>query len=244
MQSDENEGLDLMRLLDTLKKWWWIVVVISLISAIISIVINYYYTENVYEASTTLYSGTLSKSSITSMLQELQIGENVIQDYREIVKSRLIVEETKRLLKEDAKNNPKLSAVASLPYESFSSKVNVSLLNDTHIMKITFSDSDPQVCMLIANKIAGVFTEKVKKITKIDNIQVIDEAVKPEFPVKPNKKKNVINFIAIGFVAGLGIIFLIYSFDKTIKTADDVVELLELPVIGVVREFDVKAVEK
>jgi capsular polysaccharide biosynthesis protein len=211
MQSEENEGLDLMRLLDTLKKWWWIVAITTLVLTAVSIFINYYYLKNVYEASTTLYSGTLSKSSITSMLQELQVGANVIQDYREIVKSRLIVEETKRLLKEDAKNNPKLSAVASLPYESFSSKVNVSLLNDTHIMKITVSDSDPQVCMLVANKIAGVFTEKVKKITKIDNIQVIDEAVKPELPVKPNKKKNVINFIAIGFVAGLGIIFLIYS---------------------------------
>jgi capsular polysaccharide biosynthesis protein len=244
MQFDKNEKLDLTRLFDTIKKWWWIVVAIILVSIAVSIVLNFYYLKNVYEASTTLYSGTLSKSSITSLLQELQVGENVIQDYREIVKSRLIVEETKRLLQEDAKDNPKLSAVASLPYESFSSKVSVGLLKDTHIMKITVSDSDPQVCMLVANKIAGVFTEKVKKITKIDNIQIIDEAVKSEIPVKPDKKKNMMSFFAIGLVTGLGIISLIHFFDKTIKTTDDVIELLELPVIGVVREFDTKVVEK
>lgn len=244
MLSDRNDEFDLTRVFGTLKKWWWIVAVITVVSTAVSIVINLYYLENVYETSTTLYSGTLSKSSITSLLQELQVGENVIQDYREIVKSRLIVEETKRLLKEDAKNNPKLLPTALLPYESFSSKVSVSLLNDTHIMRITVSDSDPEVCMLVTNKIAGVFTEKVKKITRIDNIQIIDEAVRPEIPVKPEKKKNVMIFFAIGLVTGLGIVFLICFFDKSIKTTDDVVELLELPVIGVVREFGIKVVEK
>ncbi len=244
MRSDASEERDWMRMFGTLKKWWWIIAGISIISAIVSFVINYYYTENVYEASTTLYSGTLSKSSITSMLQELQVGANVIQDYREIVKSRLILEETKRLLKEDEKSNPKLSNVVLLSYGSFSSKISVSPLKDTHIMRITVSDTDPEVCMLVANKIARVFSEKVRKITKIDNIQLIDEAIKSEIPVKPNKKKNVMIAFGIGVILGLGIIFLIYFFDNTVKTADDVVELLELSVIGEVREFEVKAVEK
>lgn len=244
MRSNENDEIDLMKVFGTLKKWWWIVAAISIVFAIYSIVISYYYTEDVYESSTTLYSGTLSKSSITSMLQELQVGANVIQDYKEIVKSRLIVEETKRLLNEDAKSNPKLSNVASLPYKSFIGKINVSLLNDTHIMKITVKDTDPEVCMLVANKIASVFAEKVKKITKIDNVQLIDEAIKSEAPVNPSKKKKAMIFFGIGAVLGMGIIFLIYFFDNTVKTADDVVELLDLPVIGEVREFDEKAVGK
>lgn len=244
MSSNENERLDLSRVFGILKKWWWIIVVTSIFSVALSITINCYYMENVYESSTTLYSGALSTSSISSLLQELQVGKNVIQDYREIVKSRLIIEETKRLLKEDAKDNPKLFRVATLPYASFSSKIEINLIEDTHIMKITVCDSDPEVCVQVANKIASVFTERVKKITKIDNIQVIDGAVKSDIPVKPNKKENMIKFFAFGVFCGLIIIFLIYILDKTIKTADDVVELLELPVIGVVREFDVKAVEK
>lgn len=244
VMGDNELELDLMKLFATLKKWWWIVAVITIISTTISTVASYYYMDDVYESSTTLFTGTLSQGSLTSLLQELQVGENVIKDYREIVKSRLVIEETKRLLKEDAANNPKLLQVASLPYGSFSGKINVGLLNDTHIMKITVTDGDPEVCMLVANKVASVFTEKVKKITKINNVQLIDEAVMPVAPVLPNRKRNVMISFAAGVLAGLGIVFLIYYFDNTVKTTDDVVRQLELPVIGVVREFDVKAVEK
>lgn len=243
-KKEDDDEIDLMKVYDTLKKWWWVVATIIVISTATSGFISYYHLENIYQSSTTLYTGTLSQGSLTSLLQELQVGENVIKDYSVIIKSRLVVEETKKLLKEDSKSNPKLSEVSSLPYMSFSGKINVGLINDTHIMKINVTDKDPEVCMIIANKIAGVFIDKVQTITKVNNVRVIDEAIMSDIPVKPSRKKNVAVSFGLGFIGGMGIILLIFFLDNTVKTKEDVIKNLELPVIGVVREFDIKAVGK
>jgi tyrosine-protein kinase Etk/Wzc len=63
---------------------------------------------------------------------------------------------------------------------------------------------------------------------------VIDKAVAPVKPVKPDKKKNLALGFALGLMLGVGVIFLLDYMDQTIKTSEDVRDKLGLSILGII----------
>ncbi|KGP75336.1 lipopolysaccharide biosynthesis protein, partial [Desulfosporosinus sp. Tol-M] len=55
--------------------------------------------------------------------------------------------------------------------------------------------------------------------------------------VKPNKKLNVLLAFVVGLMAAVGLAFLLEFLDNTIKTSSDVEELLGIPVLGVIPNY-------
>ena len=56
----------------------------------------------------------------------------------------------------------------------------------------------------------------------------------PGGPYKPDPQKNLLMAILLGLVGGIGLAFLFEHLDDTIKQAEDVEQLLGLPVLGVI----------
>ncbi|RYD07019.1 hypothetical protein N752_00120 [Desulforamulus aquiferis] len=79
---------------------------------------------------------------------------------------------------------------------------------------------------------------KVVEIMKVDNVNVIDLAVTPSNPVKPNKKLNILIAGVVGLMIALGLVFLLEFLDRTIKTSEDVKRHLGLPVLGAIPKID------
>ena len=67
-----------------------------------------------------------------------------------------------------------------------------------------------------------------------NNIQVVDKAEVPLFPYKPKLALNAAIGLLAGIVLGLGIVFLMESMDDSIKFADEVEKLLQVPLLGVI----------
>ncbi|MBK7720586.1 MAG: GumC family protein [Simplicispira sp.] len=67
-----------------------------------------------------------------------------------------------------------------------------------------------------------------------NNIQVVDKAEVPLFPYKPRLALNAAIGLLAGIVLGLGIVFLMESMDDSIKFADEVEKLLQVPLLGVI----------
>jgi capsular exopolysaccharide synthesis family protein len=66
------------------------------------------------------------------------------------------------------------------------------------------------------------------------NIHIIDRAVLPIFPFKPNVKMNLLLAILVGFMAGIGCAFLVEYFADTITNPDQITERFQIPILGVV----------
>jgi capsular exopolysaccharide synthesis family protein len=69
------------------------------------------------------------------------------------------------------------------------------------------------------------------------NIRVVDWAMVPSGPSRPNKTRNVMMAFVVGLVGGIGLAFLREYMDNTVKTPDDVELLAHLPSLAVVPAF-------
>ena len=65
-----------------------------------------------------------------------------------------------------------------------------------------------------------------------NNIRIVDEALVPENPYKPNKMLNLLIGFCVGCILGILFIFIIEFLDKTIKTSDDLQEKLKISFLG------------
>jgi succinoglycan biosynthesis transport protein ExoP len=67
-----------------------------------------------------------------------------------------------------------------------------------------------------------------------NNIRIVDEAVTPTSPIRPNKRKNIILSILLGLSLGIGLCFLVEYFDDSIKQEEDVTIFLKETLLGVI----------
>jgi exopolysaccharide transport family protein len=69
------------------------------------------------------------------------------------------------------------------------------------------------------------------------NIQVVDQAEYPTKPYKPNKRLNLLLAAVVGLFLGVGLAFFFEYLDNTVKTPEDIEQLIRLPSFGMVPEI-------
>jgi len=66
------------------------------------------------------------------------------------------------------------------------------------------------------------------------NIRIVDPALIPNGPSRPNKTRNIFLSILVGLIGGVGLALLREYLDNTVKTPDDIERLARLPSLAVV----------
>lgn len=67
-----------------------------------------------------------------------------------------------------------------------------------------------------------------------NNVSVLDRALVPSNPVKPNRKTVVIIAIFVGLLGGISLALFFEYLDNTVKTHDDIEKFLGVPFLGIV----------
>ena len=218
-----EETVDLREYFGIVKKRFWIVALITIIAVVVSGVISFFMLNPVYEAKSTLIVNT-EKNEETQMItgDQFNVTQKLAVTYGEIIKSRSVLDDVIKNLKLDDK------------YEDLAKNVTVSPVKDTQIISISVKDTNKEKARDIANEIPKVFKKEVKRITKANDIQVIDKAILPQNPIKPNKMMNMAIAAVLGAMIGLFVVFLIEYLDNKLKTPQDIEKHLGLSVLGVV----------
>lgn len=184
------------------------------------IYINYILTP-MYHSSTTLILVSNNNSENTNLIQSnINLNKNLVSTYSEIIKSRTVLKKVIKKLDLDT------------DVEKLSKRIEVTSIENTEIIRIEVSDENNQLAKYIVENVTDVFMKEVQKIYKLANISVVDKAYIEKEPYNVNKIKQLIIFALGGLGTGLVIVFLIFYFDTTIKSAKDIEEKLGLSVIG------------
>ena len=178
-----------------------------------------------YKSTTSVILKNDSTQSNILTFNDLNLNKNLVGTYSEIVKS-------KRTLSQVIKNLKLDYSVGEL-----SSMIQVTSVADTEIIKITVSDINKKNAKVIADEAANVFVEEIPELYSISNVSILDSAEEASYPYNINIKKQLILYLLIGLVLGCGIVFVIYYFDRTIKSVEQVEMKLGLPILGAVQEY-------
>jgi len=68
------------------------------------------------------------------------------------------------------------------------------------------------------------------------NIRIVDPALVPTYPARPQKARNILLAFLVGLVGGVGLALLREYLDNTVKSPDDIERLAGLPSLAVVPE--------
>jgi tyrosine-protein kinase Etk/Wzc len=75
---------------------------------------------------------------------------------------------------------------------------------------------------------------RIVKASTISNIKVVDPAITPDFPVKPQKKKNLLLGLLVGLMFGVGAAFFIDYLDDSIKDEEEARRALGWPMLALI----------
>ena len=214
--------IDLKEYLSIIWDRKWLIIGVTLLAILISGIISFFVLKPVYETSTTILIGKSNSSQQAINFDDVMLNQKLVNTYGEIIKSKTVLNEVI--------TNLKLGQSTS----SLKENVKISPVSDTEIIEIKVSNSNPKLATDIANDLAQVSMKNVKEIMKIDNVQVIDRAEIPKGPIKPNKMMNMAIAAVLGFMIGIGIVFLREYLDNTIKSPNDIEKYLGLSTIGVI----------
>ena len=209
------------------------ILLIVLIFGVIGVIYTMGFVTPMYSSSTTLVLASSGKNEnlpdtgiTTSTATEVTVNSKLVSTYSELVKSKNILRQVISNL------NMKIEE------DTLRKNITVSSVKDTELIQITVKNEKPSYASQIANEIAKVFTEKVKDIYKIENVQIVDEAEVPNEPSNINHKKDVAIFALIGLVVSIGYVLLLNMLDTTVKTPEDIEEGLKLPVLAVIPVYE------
>ena len=173
--------------------------------------------------ATVILSSDKSKNTVQS---EINANKNLIDTYTEVVKSHRVLDRVKSEMQiEDT-------------YEQLVKKVTVASLKDTEIISISVVDLNKNHSYSLANKIADTFTDEIGQIYNDKSVNVLDRAVEPQKPYNVDIVKQEAIYVAAGIVLATAVIFLMFYFDRTIKTTEQIEQLFKLPIYGKVRKLE------
>ena len=217
------EEIDLKELFEFIKSKISLLLIITISVCLVGCIYGLLFQKPLYKSSTTVFM-VGKDSGITQ--SDVNLQKNLISTFAEIARSRRVLGQVIEELNLD------------ISYSSLYGQVSVSALNNTEIIKITVSSKDPSKAKDIANSTAKYFAKEVKELYKLNNINVLDEAIEAKSPYNINVTKQFIMYLAIGLALGLGTLFVIFYFDRTIKTTTQIESKIKLPILGAVQEMN------
>ncbi len=211
------------RLITSLIQLIPLILVVTIIFGAVGGYVNYFVLNEEFTATTTFYVMAPMQDSEEDSEDIVYITyyEKLALDYAEIAKSRSIVNT--------------VAANLGLNGGLKGYEINISPAAQTRVMKLTVTGNDAQTAIDIANETVKIFAETVKKVTGAKNVNVIDEAYYVR--TGPMRARNTILIALAGTVLAVGIIVLKEFADTTFRTAEEVEQMLDLPVLAQVNRI-------
>lgn len=187
---------------------------------------TYFFIQPTYTSSTRIYVVNQADDGKNLSAQDLQAGTFLTKDYKEIITSNDVLSEVIK----DEKLNMTEADLAKM--------ISVNIPTDTRLISISVNAKTGQDAQSLANKVRDVAAEKIKKVTKVEDVTTLEDAKLPDSPSSPNIKRNVaLGVVLGGFLAIVGVLVR-EILDDRIRRPEDIEDALGLTLLGIVPDID------
>lgn len=220
--SGRRDDIELNSYLHLLRRHWWLLIAGPLIATLIAYVGSKRITP-VYETSATLLINQTQTPGVV-LYNDILTSERLTNTYAELIKGPSVLDE----------------AVARIPFpvtsRGLAATTSVSVIQNTQLLKVTVRNNSPGEAATIANTLASVFIDQnASSLGRPGTVTTAERARIPTSPASPNIKLNTAAAAVLGFVAFVGLAFLLDYLDDTVKSDRELGA--GFPVLGQVRRL-------
>lgn len=227
MEEQNTLEIDVLQLFRSLWKRKLVILLVAIITSSVAFAYSTFVIKPEFTSTTRIYVVNRDqgeKSGLTN--QDLQAGTYLVKDYREIILSQDVLEEVVSDLKLD------------LTPKGLANKIKVTVPVDTRIVSISVKDKQPEEASRIANSLREVAAEKIVAVTRVSDVTTLEEARPATTPSSPNVRRNTLFGFLGGAVVTVIAVPLIELLDTRVKRPEDVEDVLQIPLLGLVPDLD------
>ncbi|VTS27410.1 chain length determinant protein [Streptococcus pseudoporcinus] len=227
MNNTEQSSIEI-DVLSLLKKLWnkkFLILFMGLFLGTLALMASLFLIKPSYTSTTRLYVINRQQSDNLTAT-DLQAGGYLVNDYKEIITSRDVMQD---VIASDG---------LSLTPEQLSKMIAVTVPADTRVISISVTNHHPQEAKDLANSIREAASEKIKKVTKVQEVTPLEKAQLPTSPSSPNIQRNTLIGFFLGALLTIIVIVVGEVLDDRIKRPEDIEEVLGMTLLGTVPNTD------
>lgn len=229
-RADDEVEIDLLELFSYyLDRIRWIVGGF-LVCALLAGLITHFLITPKYTATSKMYMVSSSSQSVVD-LTDLNIGQSISSDYVELLQTRPIIEGVIR------------EQNLSYSYRELLGMLNISVINNTRIIKINATSTDKREAMTIANALADKGVSELPKLMETPEPHIAEYAIVPVNKSAPSLTKNTMIGALLGMLIMLAIFTVQFLMDDTFRTAEDIQKEFGVLPLSVIPEGKIEGLE-
>lgn len=226
MTDDDYDTIDLLEVLQVVRQHILTVILVTVIAAVAGFGVSRFVMVPQYEASALMIVNTRQDTTTNVTSDQINSATKLVSTYSIIIKSDTVLQQVI--------NNLGLS----LTYDELKDRVNVEAVDETQVMQITVQSDNPEWARQVCEQITAISPNVILESVEAGSVKLISQASVTPDPVSPNVMKNTAIAALLGLVVSVGIVVLRELLDNKIKSEDDVRKYLDLPVVGVIPDYD------
>jgi len=222
MEQHQNSlDINLLDLLYYLKKKIVVLAIVAAICALGGFLASSLFMTPQYTASTRVY--VLNRSNENAVVSsDFTLSNYMIADYKVLITGQNVTAEVIEELG------------LSMTPGALSGKISVSAPDNTRVLQISVTDSNPVMAASIANCVRETASTQIREIMAVDAVNLVYEATVPTVPSSPNVMKNTVLAGILGLAVAVFVFAVIFVLDDAIRTEEDVERYLGLSTLGVI----------
>lgn len=226
VDAEEYDTIDLLEVLGIVRQHILVVILVTVLAAAAGFGVSRFLMVPQYEASALMIVNTRQDATANVTSDQINSATKLVATYSIIIKSDTVLQQVI--------NNLGLS----LTYQELQDRVTISAVDDTQVMQITVRSDNPEWARQVCEQITQISPDVILESVEAGSVKLISQAATNPDPVSPNVIRNTAVAGLLGLVLTLGVIILREMLDNKIKSEDDVRKYLELPVIGVIPDYE------
>lgn len=226
MVDDEYDTIDLLEIFAVIRQHILVVILATVIAAVAGFSVSRFLLVPQYEASALMIVNTRQDTTATVTSDQINSATKLVSTYSIIIKSDTVLQQVI--------NNLGLT----LTYPELQDRVTVTSVDDTQVMQITVRSDNIEWARQVCEQITLIAPDVILESVEAGSVKLISQASANPDPVSPSVLRNTAVAAMLGLVFSLGVIILREMLDNRIKTEDDVRKYLDIPVIGVIPDYE------
>ena len=222
-----EDGYSIQELLDIIFSHIKMIILITIAAGLVSFSLSQFLITPYYEASVKLFvNNSKVGQADTTNISDLNASERLVNTYMEIVKSNTMLQ---KVATRDG---------GRYTVEQLRQMISTQPVQNTEIFYVKVLSDNPNSAQRLANQIAAYAPSEIMDFVEATSVKVIDYATLPTHPSKPNVKLNTAIGFLLGLILSVLLALLIDMLDVTIRSEEDIKNLVDLPVLGVIPTID------